>query len=285
MGLFDKIITDNPQYDIIRNMTKDLHVHDYQLSVLYCYRNIPQKMKEFNHDDKGFQLNKEYFFISTDITESDVIGKVKDGFTVNSLLKFPGASKRCEVVYDIDEVFDREKYESGEKFKRRVNKSINYFTRENIIFRLMTKDDREQALELYDTWCQQKLADEKLFKIMFPIARYRNCLDYAIQERIPELKAIGCYKGDELLGFRIVGISGQYCYGLAFILDRDGAPCPNFSEKYNVVLLKWLKENYGIKYFNCGLAEGSLKKFKQHLPNQEMIYYRYTKSSVKPDEQ
>ena len=55
----------------------------------------------------------------------------------------------------------------------------------------------------------------------------------------------------------------------------------NDLENHVVELLKYLKDNYGIQYFNCGLAEGSLKSFKQHFPNTEVIFYRYTKSSVK----
>lgn len=281
MGLFDKIVTENPQYDIIRNLTKDIHIHDYQFPVLYCYRNIPQKMKEFSYDKNSFQINNECFYLNDSISEEEIINKVKDGYAVNAMSKYKGASKRCEIVYDIDEVFKRENYESGEKFKRRIHRAINYFTKENIQFRPLTKDDREEAIALYGKWCEQKLADEKLFKIMFPVARYRNCLDYAINEKIPELKAIGCFMQGKMLGYRIVSISGEYCYGLSFILNRDTVPCPNFSEKFNVVLLKYLKENFGVKIYNCGLAEGSLKKFKQHLPNTELIFYRYTKSSIK----
>ena len=281
MGLFDKIVTVNPQYDTIRQLTKDIHVHDYQLPVLYCYRNIPKTMKEFTSDNKSFQLNKEWFFIDETVTENEIVEKVKDGFAVNSLLKFAGAAKRCEIVYDLDEVFNRDNYENAKKYNKRIIQPINYFERENIEIRLLIKEDRDLAITLYDMWCEQKLSDEKLFRIMFPVARYRNCLDYAIENKLPELKAIGCFMQGKLLGFRIVSTSEQYCYDLAYITDREQTVCAKFSERFNVSILKWLKDNYGIKYFNCGLAEVSLKKFKQHLPNKELIYYRYTKSSIK----
>lgn len=281
MGLFDKIVADNPQYDVIRSATANIHVHDYQLPVLYCYRNLPQKMKDFSHDEKSFQLNNECFYIDESVTESEIVDKVKSGYAVNSLLKFPGASKRCEIVYDLTKVFDRASYENSKKYNKRIVQPINYFERENIKIKILDKSERDIALQLYDMWCDQKLSDEKLFRIMFPVARYRNCLDYAIQGKLPELKAIGAFMGDKLLGFRVVSTSGEYCYDLAYITDREQTLCANFSERFNVAILKWLQDTYNIRYFNCGLAEGSLKKFKQHLPNIELIYYRYTKSSVK----
>lgn len=281
MGLFDKIVAENPQYDVIRNITKDIHIHDYQLPVLYTYRNLPQKMKEFEEGSNYFKINNECFYIDDSVTEQDIINQVKSGNAVNSLLKFTGASKRCEIVYDLDKVFDRASYENAKKYNKRIVQPINYFERENIEIRELNKSDKDIALQLYDLWCNQKLSDEKLFKIMFPVARYRNCLDYAIQGKLPELKAIGCFMQDKLLGFRIVSISGEYCYDLAYITDREQTLCANFSERFNVSILKWLRDNYSVRYFNCGLAEGSLKKFKQHLPNYEVIYYRYTKSSIK----
>lgn len=281
MGLFDKILIENPHYDAIRIITSNIHIHDYQLPVLYTYRNLPQKLKEFSKDDKSFQINNECFYVDNSVTEEEIKDKVRAGYSVNSLVKFNGATKRCEIVYDLEEVFNRDSYENAKKYNKRIVQPINYFERENIEIRLLEDSEKETALQLYDMWCNQKLSDEKLFKIMFPVARYRNCLDYAIQNKLPELKAIGCFMQSKLLGFRVVSTSGEYCYDLAYITDREQTLCANFSERFNVAILKWLKDNYGIRYFNCGLAEGSLKKFKQHLPNKELIYYRYTKSSIK----
>lgn len=281
MGLFDNIVTTNPQYDTIRELTKNIIIHDYQLPVLYTYRNLPQKMKEFEVTDKYFKINNECFFITPDVTEEEIISQVKSGNSVNAMVKYPGASKRCEIVYDLKEVFDRASYENAKKYNKRIVQPINYFEREHIEIRLLDKSEKDNALRLYDLWCNQKLSDEKLFKIMFPVARYRNCLDYAIQGKLTELKAIGCFMQDTLLGFRVVAIRDQFCYDLAYITDREQTLCANFSERFNVAILKWLQDNYNIRFFNCGLAEGSLKKFKQHLPNSELIYYRYTKSSIK----
>lgn len=281
MGLFDNITTSNPQYDIIRNMTKDIHIHDYQLPVLYGYRNIPKKMKEFSHDDKSFTINKECFFINDSVTCEEIYDKLREGYAVNSLVKYQGASKRCEIVYDMDQLFDRTNYDNGKKYHKRIVRPLNFVERNDITIRLLTKDDLEIAYTLYDKWVEHKLADDKLFKIMFPKARYKNCLDYAVQKQLPELYAFGCFRNGELLAFRVVSISNGYSYGLAYIVDRDQDFCANLSEILSIAILNKLKNDYGVKIFNCGLAEGSLKKFKQHLPSIEYIFYRYTKSALK----
>ena len=60
----------------------------------------------------------------------------------------------------------------------------------------------------------------------------------------------------------------------------------NLSEGCNIAsLLKIKDDNPECTYFNTGLASGSLKKYKQHLPNQELKVYRSinTPSSIELD--
>ena len=280
-NLFGEVrLSGTSAYNKIEEYVKDIHIHDYQLCTLYTYRDLPKKLKyTFRNDDTGFGLCGEWFFVH-DVGYDQVKLKVAQGYSCNCLYKYPGAVKRVEIQYDLNEVFNRSNY-NAKKWNKHITQGLNFFAEHNITIKPITHHELSTALALYNEWCDCKLNDGKTFKIMFPQGRYRRCLEYSVETGLDSLLALGAFLDGELIGFRVVGLCGSYCYDLAYVTTRNKKICTDFSERFNINMLKYLKDNYGIQYFNCGLAEGSLKSFKQHFPNTEVIFYRYTKSSVK----
>lgn len=263
-------------YNIIKEKTKDIHFHDYKLGVLLTYRNLPKLLKKFSENEYGFNLNDEFFY--TKEINKEVI---EENYSFNFLNKINGSNKRCEICYKLDNVFNKLSYENRRKYDKRIQQSLNYFKNNLKIAELNQEDERLKALKLYQEWCDIKLNDGKTFKIMFPNARYRNCINYAFDKIIDNLKIIGVLDNENnLLGFRVVYLENNWAYDLAYCTERNKKICTDFSERFNVNILKYLKDNYQVEYFNCGLASGSLKSFKKHLPNFEIYYYRKSKKKI-----
>jgi hypothetical protein len=136
---------------------------------------------------------------------------------------------------------------------------------------------------------------------MFPTGRYIHCVDTAInnveiknknglladiETNIPKLKTDYLIfearnDVDDLVAVRVISIQNNVGYDLAFFGNTWDTPS-QMMHQLDVIILKILKEDYGLRYFNCGAASSTnLKSFKSHIPCTELISWRYKKSTSK----
>lgn len=280
MNLFDyfDIDFDTNDYNKILEMTKNITIHDYQIGVLYCYKNLPKLLKNhsFVFESTGFGTDKEWFF-TTEVEYSEILKKIKKGYNCNALQKYKYAVKRVETCYELPEIFKKENYLDGKKFRKRVNYMINYFEKNNFQIKLLPQEDLEKAIQLHDRWVEHKLSQPDVMKNLFPRARYKNCLKYSFNKDNIDIRSFAVYDGSEMICVRTIFINGNKAYDLSFIVDAAKQE-NSISECCNINLLRYFKDNLNIKFFNCGLSEGKLKKYKQHYYYFDNIYYRYTKA-------
>lgn len=255
------------------------HIHEFQVGILYSYADLPKAFEQgkFKIFKNGDFIIKDTYYYAHEYNAIEFANILKR-YNVISLYHLPALKpeKRCEVTYNLDEVFNRQSYASGKKYRDKVTRGLNYFKRNNITVREMRIEEIPKALSLYNQWCDYKLKVEKVFAIMFPVARYRRTLTSAYKGEITHsMRNLGVFTQEgKLLGFRSIYSHNDEAYDGAYITNRN-ADITDFSEFFEIATLKYMKENFGVKFFNCGLSTGKLKDFKKHLPNKEITYYRY----------
>lgn len=265
----------------IEKRTTDIGIHQYQAGVLYTYENYERLIKNgtikfFSNGD--FSVKDDYYCTKPkSLGEMEKILRYMNCLALFNIPELKPVS-RIEVCYNLEDVFNKEKYSNSKKFYKLVKRGLNIHTREGNVVRFLDVSDTNQASRLHDSWVKYKLENYNLFKILFPTERYKKCLKASLEKEMAgKILSIGCFTSQgKMLGYRTIYKRGTAAYDLAYITDRNITES-DFSEHFEIVTLNFLKDNCGIQTFNCGLSEGKLKDFKKHLPNKEKIYYRYKK--------
>lgn len=265
----------------IETLTKSVPIHEYQAGVIYAYKDLQKLITQKNilFFKNGDFCIKDDYFCTQQKTKEEIqqLLKVKN---VNAISFYPELKpvKRCEVTYRLSEVFSRESYENRKKYYKLVRRGFNIFEREGFSVRELTRNDIAQAKNLHKRWIDYKLENYRLYRIMFPEKRYERCLLASFDEEMQRrIHTVGVFNGGgRILGFRTIYVNGTNAYDLAYITNRE-CEITDFSEFFEITTLGFFRDKYSIEYFNCGLSEGDLKRFKKHLPNREIMYYRYKK--------
>lgn len=210
---------------------------------------------------------KSYLFCVNDPGEI----KNKQNVRVHSTITIGSkVSKYDEVVYNLNELEERERYPSKKSFYNAVKYPVNFISKNYKIEILDTEAEvpYKELLNLYEIWVEQKIA-RGVHRISFPIARYRRCI--TMLGNIRNLHCIVCRnKEHKIVGFRIVLVDKEKAFDIVFVSDLD---ISQLSNCFNFASLNILKEQMGIQTFNCGVSTGKLKAYKQQYPNSLLTCY------------
>lgn len=236
------------------------NVHDYDKGVIYCYRDNPEvTVQEKSILLKGDKCGEMQLCYTTD---APVLCQKRD-----YLEPVEGSEERLETVYDTEKVFNRETYENSKKYQDKVKRWLNYFEKNGFRVDYLKAEDLESVNKLYKEWCELKELDEPM------IRRYQNCLDAAFNDELENIRIIGMFNGEnKLVGFRTFSLRDDgWAFDLSNTVTRNDYKY--LSEIFQVNTLKWLKEIVGVKFYNLGLSDGSLRLHKTLLPNFDVAYY------------
>ena len=275
---FDNV---NTIYNDLKKYEINIPFHEYQLGVLYCYKNLPKLSEnKIIFESNGFKINNDFWF-TEEVSENEIIKKLRQGLNVNAINNYKNSVKRKEVCYDLNNIFLKEYYKDKKKYKKRVAYPMNYFKKNDYVIKELNINDLHKYYQLHDKWLKRKLENPNVFRNLFPSSRYKRCIEYTFNNDDINIKTIGVFNNEHLFALRTIYINSENkAFDLAFITDEN-KEISDFSEYCNINLLSFIKEKYKIEFFNCGLSEGKLKDYKKHYPNYETIYYRYTNCFLK----
>lgn len=243
------------------------NIHDYQPQVIRIYRDNPK----ITEHEKSLLLEGNPMFLGQD-------GKMQLCYSADApilcdkrdyVCRVENGEERLETVYDIDTVFDRERYSTAKRYQDKVKRWLNYFEKHNFEIRKLTEADLDSINLLYKKWYEVKNLDD------FMILRYRNCILDALNTDYKDTTIIGMFdENKKLVGFRTLALrEDRWAFDLSNSCSRDEDDYKYLSEIFQVNSLKWLRDNMNVKYYNLGLSDGSLRLHKTLLPNFDIHYY------------
>lgn len=288
LELFADIVAQTPLwYANIENLARDTLVHEFQAGVMYSYKDLPRLVKQERVTvmDSLLFVNNACYVFDKAIADIGLVKQVlenKDVYTLNRINEIPSPKKCVEVIYDMNDVFEKKCYSTSKKFYQHVTRPLNLFkTKSFCIKEIISDKDIKEASLLHDKWVQYKLKNYNLYRHMFPEKRYIRCLQDSISNKWNNIHNVAVFDSNNIIrGFRCFYVIEDKCYDLAYITDRE-YEYSDFSELFEINTLFYIKNKYNVTTFNCGLSTGALKKFKQHLPNKEVVYWKYKKEKQK----
>lgn len=269
--------------DTIRAKCKEMTVHDFAYSVMYTYKDLPKLISKgaVRVTDEGISLtptvrNRDFYFFQHP-AQSRLLQARHDGFRCMLIDKVEGLSgfvKRNETIYNLENVFNPSSYSNAKKRRQRIKYPFTFLDRENIQVSSLLPSELPEAIVLHDAWVATKMADEKVHRISFPIARYRRCTQYAFHDS----EVFKTYKARDdngkLIAVRVIGYEDHRAFDLAYYSDFQNMKS-QLTEYLNVAFMKEMLDD-GIVTLNAGLSsEKGLKQFKNHLPNETLISYQW----------
>ena len=199
-------------------------------------------------------------------------------------------SKQKEAVYSLEKVFDEQTF--YEKYKDRKQSEIKKKIYNRLLYpfkyleshkeQFKVEDVNESHLEMMEEvhreWSDFKLADPKVFKMMFSSGRYNRTIKAMFNHPFMDREDFFCkvFYWDGLpIAFRQVLVIGEYSYDIGFFSLFWKVPS-NLILYINSWCLKELKDKYGVKYHNTGmLLDKNLERSKNHFPNDIKLFYKY----------
>lgn len=243
---------------------KYIHAMNREINGLYFSENI----KEFDH---GYYFFSKYSSIKDKwviFNKDDYPKSLKGDLTFHE--KVEGSQKRVEILYDLNETFNRENYESKKKFQNRIKSPETLARKQNLIIREATDADYLKIEKLHNEWVKTKLENPKSHKNSFSVKRYIRCVQKGLNNSTKYMVLVAESEG-EIVGARVFTIADDVLFDAAFFVKFWSVS--QLSEAINVSILKFVKEK-GFKFLNLGLATGTSKIYKKHLPHTEVYVYR-----------
>lgn len=159
-----------------------------------------------------------------------------------------------EVLYVLNEVFDPSSYKNSKKRHKTLVYPFKWMISNNFYIKELKEIDIESVTKLHEEWKAELFKNEKMFRILFPSARYMRCFKYSVGIERTKLTylPLGIFQRDskELCAVRVVGIEGSNAFDLAFFGKHAPSQFMNYAE---VVTLARIKDMYpNVEYFNCG---------------------------------
>ena len=233
-----------------------------------------------------FSATPSHLFIST---ESDVkredLSEIKNIYSpveIPELRHSHNQTRHTEITYDLASVFDPSAYPTAKKRHKHLKYPFTWIKNNYIQIKKLQREHLPAIENLHNTWRERLFENEKLFRIMFPTARYLRCAKLAVRE----IRSSLCYLGlgafyrttGNLIAVRVIGVEDNRGFDLAFFGEREPSQLMNYLE---IVTLARLMDLYPVKTFNCGATMRgggqNLDKFKRHLPHSTIHSYKYTK--------
>lgn len=257
--------------------------HGLALSVLESYFHLGEDFEKhtvclINDRILWLKKRKRVFVYSFEERDLDLLKALQTQAMIYSISKIEGldkASSFSEIVYDLDEVFNRDSYPNKKKRYNKLTYPFIWLKKNNIKVKMPLPFE---VRVLHDTWVKFKLSQPSTYRIMFPTARYLNCYREADKNGFIDYCMYGFYLTNRLISVRVLGlgVNKNTAYDLANFTNTWDTPS-QISNYLDVCVLRDLY-NHGYKTFNCGaqLNKG-LKTFKCHYPYSELKVYSYSR--------
>ncbi len=279
-------------------------VHNFSPGVLDSYFRFNElvdkgKIRELKNNagyyiDRGANKMTMIYSSTVDLAEAAECQKMGPVYSIDEL-KLDGAAAFIEVAYDINVVFNKASYATAKKRHQRTVYPFKWIEKQGITLEELSTENRDEVIALHDIWVEQKLADPKTFKIMFPNARYSRCVDLClaparvVKNQVgfgmikdfsihPKYVGIVAKRDGNVVASRVVSVDSSYGFDLAFFGNTWSEPS-QLMNHLDIVTLAFLRDNYSIRLFNFGAAMStSLKNFKAHIPSYTIKSWRYKKT-------
>jgi len=165
-------------------------------------------------------------------------------------------------------------YANSKKRYQRLVYPFKYLDSNHYTIRPLVLTDFDAIEKLHNEWVDNKFKnDPKVFMNNFPRARYLRCAEVALRNQ-DDFRIYGAFDNqNRLISVRVVGVNQTTVFDLAFFSNIWDTPS-QLTEYLNIYYLRLLF-NQGYVLFNCGLSQGSLRDFKEHLPHTEKTYFQY----------
>lgn len=251
-------LTDYNGIDFIHSLSK--HVNS-----VYFSKNISDTSYGYYLFSKFSKTKDKHFLLK----EHCDIGNL-DGEIVSNI-KHTGFSKSIEILYDFDELFNRELYANRKKYQNRIKSPLTLAEKMGILVSVASPSDLQEIRDLHTQWVEKKLSDPRVHQITFSKKRYINCVEMCIEDPNYECLLFKNSDGSELYGCRVLAKHKDILFDLAFF--NKFWQVSQLSESLNVISMHYL-QGKGFKYLNTGLASGTLKDYKKQYPHHEVYVYR-----------
>jgi len=265
-------------------------VHNFSLGCLDAYFHLNQAIEKSEYlIDSGFihlRRAKKVYVFDYNLLDLGILKDLQKSNNIYSLEPIDGLEKRSrfkELAYNLGQVFNPSSYPNKKKRHARIKYPFTWIEKHKI--EIDTNLELAEVEEFHSKWVEHKLADPKVFRMMFPTARYINCFKKSLIEDPPipvDYRTYGFYLEGKLSLVRVVSVQRDYAYDLANFGNTWDAPS-QFTNYCDVWVLKDLY-NKGINVFNCGaMLNKRLAMFKSHFPSFEVISYGYGKIKEKKE--
>jgi hypothetical protein len=249
----------------------DYNSIDY-IHSLSKYVNSVYFSKEINDTDYGYYLfskfsktKDKHFLLSENYDISSLEGEIV------SKVKRSGFSKSIEILYDFEEIFNRDLYSNKKKYQNRIKSPLTLASKMGILVSVATSDDLQNINDLHTQWVKQKLSDPRVHQITFSKKRYINCVELCIDDPNYECLIFTNADKSELYGCRVLAKHNDILFDLAFF--NKFWEVSQLSEALNVISMQYLQSKK-YRYLNTGLASGTLKDYKKQYPHYEVQVFR-----------
>lgn len=203
-------------------------------------------------------------------------------YSLDPVPGLPKQSKFEEVAYDLNVVFDPASYPNTKKRKNKIRHPLTYLKGDSIRIEPVSEENIGECRRLHDQWVDRKLADERTYRMMFPVRRYMRCAEKAsagLFEKFPSVRYEGfAFSVDgELAGVNVNAVENGGAYGLAMfgkIWD------PAFNRLMGATDLWCMRRalDNGVEYYNAGTTvnEGH-RAYKERYPCRIVESYLYSR--------
>ena len=259
--------------------------HGLALSVLETYFHLREDFG--NHtvcliNDRILHLRKRrrVFVYSFEKGDLDILRALQAQAMIYSTSKIEGldnASSFSEIVYDLNEVFNRDSYPNKKKRYNKLTYPFVWLQKNSVKIK---RPSLSEVKSLHESWVKFKLNQPSTYRIMFPTARYLNCFEVAVRNNFLGYCVYGFYLDEKLMSVRVLGTHEKSAYDLANFTNTWETPS-QVSNYFDIWALRDLY-NSGYRTFNCGaLLNKGLKTFKCHYPYSELKIYSYSRLKKK----
>jgi len=267
-------------------------VHNFSLGCLDAYFHLNDAIKKQEYclfDDSIIHLRKAkkvyvFDYVDENIPLLQILQKTNNIYSLKHIEQLEKHSRFKELAYKLEDVFNPLSYPNKKKRHARIKYPFNWIKNLGIIVK--TDLDLGEVSDFHQQWVDHKLADPKVFRMMFPTARYLNCFKKTLVKNVEDpvdYRTYGFYdRNRRLILVRVVSVQGDHAYDLANFGNTWDGPS-QLTNYADVWVLKDLFDQ-GIKIFNCGaMLNKRLAMFKSHFPSFEVISHGYGKTPEKKE--
>lgn len=261
-------------------------IHNFSVGVLDTYFKL-LRLADGNVDWDGQILcisglpggrRKVFIFGDRPISDAKQLAELQAGCALYSQHKYLDLPKRGtfkEVCYDLSKVLDPASYPTAKKRYQRLVYPGKHLERLGVTSRALVASDLPAVKALHDDWVKFKMDDLRTMRMLFPKARYYECLRLAIDDP-SSFYAQGSWYKNRLISCRALYVEKETAFDLAFF-SATWLGLSNLVESLSMQHMQQLASQ-GIATINCGAGlHKNLHAYKAHWPCYDKVSYIYSK--------